>query len=220
LVPVRQRDGKSRLGAGVARAALTRAMVTDVVAAARACSLVRAVVVVVGSQADVAWLEDAWDGSDPTLAPWRFVVGGRGLNEDLERAAADCASDDPVVVVMADLAGITTTGLAAVLRRAAGARSVVADASGTGTALLLSPRGAELAPRFGPQSYARHRQGGAADLTASADPAVRLDVDTPDDLAALVQGHVVAGPATLALLSRDGHGLAPGTATSAQEEGH
>jgi 2-phospho-L-lactate/phosphoenolpyruvate guanylyltransferase len=199
LVPVRRRDGKSRLGAGVARQELTRAMVTDVVAAARSCPSVREVVVVVGGDDDVDWLRGAWR-ADGTGAACRTVVGGQGLNEDLASAAATCP-EDPVVVVMADLAAITSEELAGVLDHASPVRGVVADAGRTGTSLLLSRRGRELAPHFGPGSFAHHLATGATDLTALAGEGARLDVDTPADLARLATGELTPGPATAAALA-------------------
>ena len=43
--------------------------------------------------------------------------------------------------------------------------------------------GVPLQPRFGPDSRARHRRAGAAELTG-AWPGLRCDIDTPDDLTA------------------------------------
>src|SRR5947208_14680958 len=80
---------------------------------------------------------------------------------------------------------------------------IVPDRHGTGTnALLLTPPGA-IAPAFGPGSRRRHESAAeAAGLKhAVVDvPALALDVDTPDDLAALrAEGRL--GPRTAAALA-------------------
>src|SRR4051794_32157134 len=65
---------------------------------------------------------------------------------------------------------------------------IVPDRHGTGTnALLLTPPNA-IAPAFGPGSRARHEAAADAagvDRAVVSLPALTLDVDTPDDLAAL-----------------------------------
>jgi 2-phospho-L-lactate guanylyltransferase len=75
-------------------------------------------------------------------------------------------------------------------RTAARYAVLVPDRHGTGTnALLLSPPDA-LPPRYGPDSFARHRQlaeeAGLHVEVAEIDT-LALDVDTPDDLAELQQ---------------------------------
>ena len=204
LVPVRRRDGKSRLGAEVPREALTLAMAEDVVGAARACPQVARVVMVVADDADVDWLAGPLTGTvGSQAAPCEAHIGGDGLNEDLGAAASSFAPTAPVAVVMADLAGLRPADLAPVLTAAAGVpRGVVADAGGTGTAVLLARQGRHLAPRFGAGSFARHRADGASDLTGHAGLPVRLDVDTPGDLQRLRAGEVEPGPATTALLAK------------------
>ena len=81
---------------------------------------------------------------------------------------------------------------------------IVPDRHGTGTnALLLTPPGA-LAPSFGPDSCERHAQLARAAGTHAEVvevPSLALDVDTPEDLAALVAASDRA-PRTQALLSR------------------
>jgi 2-phospho-L-lactate guanylyltransferase len=55
-------------------------------------------------------------------------------------------------------------------------------------------------PAFEGGSFAKHRAGGAVDLTGLADAGMRRDVDTVADLAAAVQLGV--GAATAAALAR------------------
>ena len=60
------------------------------------------------------------------------------------------------------------------------------DHSETGTTMLMTT-GSALAPEFGEDSAARHRRSGAVALEAAI--RVRLDVDTPTDVAlAMVYG--------------------------------
>jgi 2-phospho-L-lactate guanylyltransferase len=103
----------------------------------------------------------------------------------------DCPALDPadVAALLADRASDSTTHGGAT-RRSRGDEAVVIvpDRHGTGTnALLLSPP-TVMEPAFGEGSFARHTQLARA---AGVEPRVAqvrslgLDVDTPDDLAAL-----------------------------------
>ncbi|OBH80875.1 2-phospho-L-lactate guanylyltransferase [Mycobacterium scrofulaceum] len=88
-----------------------------------------------------------------------------------------------IVVLQGDLPALQTQELAEAIAAARQhRRSFVADRLATGTAALFA-FGAELDPRFGADSSARHRRSGAIELTG-AWPGLRCDVDTPDDLAA------------------------------------
>jgi len=85
---------------------------------------------------------------------------------------------------------------------------IVPDRHGSGTnALRLAPPGA-IEPSFGPGSFARHAAlGAAADavVRVAQAPSLELDVDTPDDLAALREALAArpgAAPRTRALLER------------------
>ncbi|MBV9916132.1 MAG: 2-phospho-L-lactate guanylyltransferase [Solirubrobacterales bacterium] len=110
------------------------------------------------------------------------VLGARaGLESGFERTLlvpGDCPLLDP-------------DELDALLARDAAARSalIVPDRHGTGTnALLLRPPDA-LAPAFGPGSCRRHVQsaraaGSAAEVVTVS--SLALDIDTPDDLEALI----------------------------------
>jgi len=73
----------------------------------------------------------------------------------------------------------------------------VADAAGTGTVLLATPPGRPLDPHFGVGSAAAHAHSGAVPLTGDW-PGLRQDVDTPADLATVLD--LGAGRHTCALL--------------------
>ena len=174
------------------RRALALAMAEDVVAACTACDLVAAVLVV---------------SSDPDVVAALARLGATtapddpddGLNPALEHGAELLRSRSPglgVAALAADLPALRPADLAAALGQvAAGTRGVVADAPGTGTTLLAAAPGAPLGAGYGPGSLARHTGGGARRLRAAC--GLRLDVDTPQDLArALGLG---VGPRTAAV---------------------
>ncbi len=111
----------------------------------------------------------------------------RGLNPSLQEAR-DAATGERLLIVPADLPGVTPDALSRLLAAgdAAGSPSVVLapDRHGRGTnALLLDPCDV-IDPAFGGDSRAGH-----AWLASSADAAfvevrdvLGLDVDTPEDL--------------------------------------
>lgn len=195
VVPVKHLDvAKSRLAVlgDEARRALALAFARDVVAAAVACRAVGRVLVVTDDPQAVRALAGTGAhvvADDPAA----------GLNAALAHGAAaltGVAGLAGVAAVSADLPCFTPDDLDDVLRRAT-RRSVVPDAAGAGTTLLVAPRGAPLAPSFGPGSLGRHVAGGAVVLDAA--PGARRDVDTPDDLRAAERLGV--GPATAAALT-------------------
>src|SRR3954469_15694251 len=100
-----------------------------------------------------------------------------------------------------DTPGLRAEDLTALLERSEPV-VIVPDRHGTGTnALVLTPPDA-IAPAFGPGSRARHEAAADAAGVARALvelPALTLDVDTPDDLAALRAGGRL-GPRTAAAL--------------------
>jgi 2-phospho-L-lactate guanylyltransferase len=131
------------------------------------------------------------------------------------RAGAGAAPDAAVLALCADLPALTTVAVAELL--AAAPRSgagFVADHTGAGTtAYLAGP--AHFDPRFGVGSRAAHAEQGATDLTAFARPGLRADVDTPEDLWAMLDGSDVGrptlelGPATRDVVRRHGLGRSP-----------
>ena len=191
---------KSRLadtaGDGV-RPGLALAFAQDTVAAALACPAV----------GDVAVVTD-----DPLAGRELAALGAHivpdeprgGLNAALAHAAAVVRStrpDSSLAALNADLPALRPLELARVLDAAAEfPRAFLADSAAIGTTLLAARKDAELSPAFGPDSRARHRASGAAELPLIAVDSVRQDVDTGEDLrAALALG---VGPRTAAAAAR------------------
>jgi len=179
VVPVKRlSQAKTRLAAygDVLRQELALAFAADVVAAALRCEAVQRVLVV---------------SDDPLAAQVLHALGATvvadapdaGLNPALQHGAdllraerADCG----IATVSADLPSLRPQDLAVVLRRVRAGRAFVADADGRGTTLLAAGPGADLAPAYGSGSRQRHLASGAVELPGA--PALRRDVDTPEDL--------------------------------------
>jgi len=178
VIPVKPSAvGKSRLGLGPE---LARAIALDTVAAVVACDAVDRVIVVTADPAfrppgAEVLLEAAPSGIDAAVA-----AGARLAGIGTARAA-----------LLGDLPALVPGELAAALALAALApRSFVADHEGTGTTLVTASPGVELLTAFGPDSAARHRGLGLADLDLPRGSSVRLDVDTREQLdAALAALH-------------------------------
>jgi 2-phospho-L-lactate guanylyltransferase len=178
----KQRLG-SALGSGERRE-LAAAMVADVLAALGEVDAVDAVIVVTAEPAAAAAAERA--GATVVHDP-----AEHGQSAAAARGIAALPPDvDRVLLVPGDCPALAPEEVAGLLGRPAADPGVVIvpDRHGSGTnALLLTPPGA-IEPSFGPGSFARHA---AAARAAGADVAVAelhslgLDVDTPDDLAAL-----------------------------------
>jgi 2-phospho-L-lactate guanylyltransferase len=170
---------------------LVLALLADTVAAAVACPVVDAVLVVTDDPAAAAVVREL---GARTVAD----EPDRGLNPALEHGARS-AQGTAVAALSSDLPALRPEELAAALRAGGRvARAFVADAQGTGTTLLTAV-GTDLLPRFGPGSARAHRAGGAVALSGTWPGLVR-DVDTEADLrAALGLG---AGPRTTALAGR------------------
>lgn len=197
VVPVKRLAvAKTRLAAygDAARQDLALAFAVDVVTAAlRADGVVEVLVVTDDGRAAealatagarvVADLPDA--GLNPALS--------HGV--ELLRARADLG----VATLSADLPALQPVDLAAALKAVPdGGRAFVADAADTGTTLLAAAPGIALAPGYGEGSRAIHLASGAVQLPGA--PGLRLDVDTPDDLAEALRLGV--GAATAAVAAR------------------
>lgn len=189
LVPVKGAGaGKERLAGALspeARAALVRGMLTDIVAALRTAPGLRSVAVTSADPELLALAERL--GAVPLPEP----AGTRGLNAALAAGIAALAARgaEAVLIVQGDVPEITAADVAAVLQTAPDGPCVriVPSADGGTSALLLAPL-TVIAPAFGRESGARHRQAAGAagvSLTVIERPGLARDVDRPDDLAAL-----------------------------------
>ena len=200
VVPVKRAGiAKSRL-TGITvqqRVALARAFPADCVAAALACPVVRAVVVVT----DDAVAAERLRGLGAQVIP---DEPDAGLNPALRHAQAfvrDTYDDVAVAVLSGDLPALRPDELATALTRAGGhRRAFLADQAGDGTTLLSAAVGRDLDPRFGAGSARRHQASGAQPLSPDGLDSVRRDVDTPADLRAAVRLGV--GPHTGDVLRR------------------
>lgn len=199
VVPVKRLDlAKTRLDGAFAayRRDLALAFALDTVAAALACPVVRAVLVVTDERAAAERLgalgaevagDEPDDGLNPALAHGAGLVVGRHPGTSVGTLAAD-------------LPALRPDDLAAALSRAGShRRAFVRDAEGTGTTLLLAHDVADLRPAFGAGSADRHAASGAVEVAADDLPSVRTDVDVPGDLATVRALGV--GPATAAVLA-------------------
>lgn len=223
VLPVKPLDrAKSRL-AGLGddvRRDLALAFLLDVLDAVRGAPDVLGIAVVTSDEG-VAGRVRADLGARVQVVP---DAEPRELNHALHRGAAALASangagpragDAAVLALCADLPALTVVAVTDLL--AAAPRSgaaFVADHTGAGTtAYLAGP--ARFNPRFGVGSRAAHAEQGATDLTTFARPGLRADVDTPEDLWAMLDGSDVArpplelGPATRDVVQRHGLGRGP-----------
>ncbi len=170
---------------------LALAFATDVVLASLACPQVAKVLVV----------------TDDTRA--RQVLGEAGAevvadspdaghNAAIAHAATLLADDLGVAALSADLPSVTAADLSGALGQVQQGRGFVTDASGSGTTLLVAAPGAELRPSYGLRSRVEHLASGAVELAAHQ--RLRVDVDTPEDLAVALGLGV--GERTAAVLRR------------------
>jgi 2-phospho-L-lactate guanylyltransferase len=157
------------------RRLLAIAMFEDVVAALQAVAGLEAPVVV--SPDREVWRRAEAIGCRVVEEP----AGAGGLNGALALAAAGLADADGLLVVAADLPLASASSVDRVLAAAAAAPVVVVpshDGDGTNVLAWREPR--SFAPRFGPDSAARHLSApGAVRLD---DRRLALDVDTVEDL--------------------------------------
>jgi 2-phospho-L-lactate/phosphoenolpyruvate guanylyltransferase len=170
------------------RRALAEAMVADVLSALIASPLLAGVVLVTNenSVADVGEAHGATVLADPSESGQSAaaLVGVRhALDGGYERA----------LLVPGDCPALDASALAALLEQTAvpPAVTIVSDRHGSGTnALLLTPPDA-IKPAFGPDSFERHARAAAdagAAWSVASPPGLLLDIDTPEDLAALRAG--------------------------------
>ncbi len=163
------------------RLRLARALAEDTIEVVRSCPAVSTTCVLTRDDATAHWIADTW----PDVAVAREQPT-EDLNSALARAVSDQRAgrlDASVAVVTGDLPALRSDDLTDLIRLATadGGVCLVPDRSEHGTTILLLPAGALLAFRFGCDSAARHRAGGARIVSAS--DGARCDVDTRDDLA-------------------------------------
>jgi 2-phospho-L-lactate guanylyltransferase len=207
LVPVKRLGAaKSRLRGALGERAdeLTLAMLADLLEALVAAPQLARVVVVTPDEA-VARVARA-SGAEARVAD------DAGLNEALAAAAsALAAASESVLVVLGDVAGASPRDVRALfeaLAQLGGSGVVLAPSRDGGTAALLRAPHGLLGTRFGANSAAAHRalarEAGVPfrELTL---PALAIDLDRPEDLAALLASESAAAPRTRALLGRLGY---------------
>lgn len=199
VVPVKPPAiAKSRLVAlgDDVRRELCAAFAVDTVAAVVECGLVEEVLVVTDDVGLAAALADLGVAVIPD------GVSG-DLNGSLTLGAAEINRRRPdlrVAAVFADLPALRPDELERALLAAADDRmSFVADASGTGTTTVVTPTLELFRPRFGGHSRQAHLDAGALEILVDA-PGLRQDVDTPDDLQAVLR--LGAGPRTSFVATR------------------
>jgi 2-phospho-L-lactate guanylyltransferase len=199
ILPVKSfARAKQRLGQAVGggrREELAAAMVSDVLAALSAVPELDDVVVVTAESLAVYGVVVVHDAEEAgqSAAAARGIEAARGADRVL-LVPGDCPALDPdeVSALLATQAEVV----------------IVPDRHGTGTnALLLRPPGV-MAPSFGAGSFARHAalaRAAGATVEVRDLPSLGLDVDTPDDLAALraaLEARGDAAPRTRAVLDR------------------
>ncbi|MBK4346232.1 2-phospho-L-lactate guanylyltransferase [Lacisediminihabitans changchengi] len=198
VIPVKGTpDAKSRFGDtdnDGNRAALALAIAYDTVQAAVATAAVSGVLVVTSAEASVIF-----DETDALVLVEEEPDGlAAAIALGVETAEAMGAPGRGVAVLLGDLPAMTPAELdAALVAAAAHDRAMVTDAAGTGTTLITAADGASHAPAFGVGSAEAHRAVGYVALEIAEDSGLRRDVDTREELQALV-GRL--GPRTSSLV--------------------
>lgn len=182
VIPVKRLEtAKSRLGAtdDPQRPELALAFALDVIDACLKAPSISAVIVVTDDQEVI----DAARGVSICPEP---------VNGGLNRAIAEGAAlvEGPIVALTGDLPCLTPESLEYVLGLASQyPHSLLSDAQGSGTAMLLAIESRTLKPHFGTKSRSEHVQAGYIDLALETSSEIRTliagarrDVDTPADL--------------------------------------
>ena len=192
------------------RAALVKAMLSDVLAATADAEQVERVIVVTGEgRAERIALRHAQRAATPLEVLREPQDTGHPEAATLGIIRAKALGAECVALLPGDCPLLDPAELDAALERMRSNRvTVVPDRHGTGTnALLLSPPDA-IGPAFGPDSCARHADRARRlghELAVERLDSLALDVDTPDDLAAMAEAlerDPARAPATAAALAR------------------
>lgn len=203
---------KQRLGDAVGaddRRSLARAMAGDVLEALGRVEGLESVILVSAQRFEVEATP-----SSRRFSPARVEVvhdpeevgqsaaAQRGVRAAVERSA------ERVLLVPGDCPALDPAEVDALLAAPEAGVVIVPDRHGAGTnALLIAPPDA-VEPAFGPGSFARHAalaHTAGARVRIGRLPSLELDVDTPDDLAALrvaLAARAGGAPRTRALLDR------------------
>ncbi len=195
LLPLRDPGrGKTRLEAVLppaGRAELAAAMATDVIDAIRDAGVDRIVLAAGGPEAEQL-------GVTLDVEVVRDPPGVKGLNGALAAAIDELGGQHDVLVVAADLPGLTGDDVTAVLR--SDAQVVVAPTRGGGTGGLLRRPAAVIPTAYGPGSARRHLdlavEAGASTAEIHRSGFLR-DTDTADDLRALAVADPLPRPGTV-----------------------
>jgi 2-phospho-L-lactate guanylyltransferase len=172
------------------RAALVKAMLTDVLAATTAAEEVERVIVVTAEgRAERIALSHARRSSTPIEVLQEQGDRGHPQAATLGIVRAKALGASSVALLPGDCPLLNGGELDAALARMRSDRvAVVPDRHGTGTnALVMAPPDA-IAPGFGPGSRERHAERGERrGFEVAVEPldSLALDVDTPDDLDAI-----------------------------------
>ena len=183
VIPVKGTpEAKSRFGDGD-HTELALAIAYDTVQAAVATAAVSGVLVVTSAEASVVF-----DETDALVLVEEEPDGlAAAVALGVETAEAMGAGGRGVAVLLGDLPALTPDELdAALVAAAAYDRAMVTDAAGTGTTLITAADGASHAAAFGLGSAEAHRAAGYVPLDIPEDSGLRRDVDTRDELQALV----------------------------------
>jgi 2-phospho-L-lactate guanylyltransferase len=212
IIPVKRfGDAKQRLLTTLdrrQRAALVKAMLTDVLRATTAANDVERVVVVTAEgRAERIALAQAQRVTTPIEVLQERGDRGHPEAATLGIVRAKALGAECVALLPGDCPLLDAAELEAALERMHSGRvAVVPDRHGTGTnALVMAPPDA-IAPGFGPDSRERHAdRADRAGFEVAVEPleSLALDVDTPDDLEAMatVLGeHPERAPATADVL--------------------
>lgn len=178
IKPVGQR--KSRLREEISEAAitiLTEHMRRHVIAVLEAAPAIDRVLQLSHERGDV--VPDGW-----------FPDPGAGLNQALQAVAR--ALPKRLLIVHADLPGLETADITALLEAASDGTAIACDRAGTGTNALGLQDAAGMIFAFGQDSFSQHlRALPAAKIVRR--PGLSLDIDRPADIREAVRrGHLAA----------------------------
>jgi len=186
---LRLRSGQAGSGRGLSaerRALLSLGMLAAVLRAAHAAEGVAAVTVVGG--------DDAVRELSARLGAGFQTEPAAGLNESLAAVLREAsrAGWEATLYLPADLPLVEPGDVEALLAASGSGRRIVVapDRRDEGTNALLVPAGVAFVPAFGERSFARHADQAArlgVEWRAWRSEGLGLDVDTPADLAALLE---------------------------------